>query len=61
MGYENYSDTQVKNQGLVLARKSGLQIATGEYITFVDADDYIDIDTYEKIVNNINYDICRIS
>ena len=44
-----------KNQGLVLARKSGLQIATGEYITFVDADDYIDIDTYEKIVNNINY------
>lgn len=37
-----------KNQGLVLARKSGLQIATGEYITFVDADDYIDIDTYEK-------------
>ena len=46
-----------KNQGLVLARKSGLQIATGEYITFVDADDYIDIDTYEKIVNNINYDM----
>lgn len=46
-----------KNQGLVLARKSGLQIATGEYITFVDADDYIDMDTYEKIVNNINYDM----
>lgn len=30
-----------KNQGLVLARKSGLQIATGEYITFVDADDFL--------------------
>lgn len=43
-----------KNQGLVLARKSGMEIAAGEYITFVDADDYIDIDAYEKIVNNIN-------
>ena len=46
-----------KNQGLVLARKSGMQIAEGEYITFVDADDYIDIDAYEKIVACINPDM----
>ena len=43
-----------ENQGLVLARKSGMGIATGEYITFVDADDYIDHDMYEKIVRNLN-------
>ena len=43
-----------KNQGQALARKSGMEIAAGEYITFVDADDYIDIDAYEKIANNIN-------
>ena len=36
-----------KNQGQALARKSGMEIAAGEYITFVDADDYIDIDAYE--------------
>ena len=46
-----------KNQGLVLARKSGMQIAEGEYITFVDADDYIDIDAYEKIAACINPDM----
>lgn len=46
-----------KNQGLVLARKSGMQIAEGEYITFVDADDYIEIDAYEKIAACINPDM----
>lgn len=30
-----------KNRGLVRARKEGLNIATGEYIGFVDGDDYI--------------------
>lgn len=31
-----------KNQGLGLARNSGLKIATGEYVYFVDSDDYLD-------------------
>ena len=37
------------NEGLVRARKDGIRMAKGEYITFVDADDWIDITTYEKI------------
>lgn len=37
------------NGGLVSARKAGLEAATGQYITFVDGDDYIDSDMYEKI------------
>ena len=37
------------NEGLVRARKDGIRIARGEYITFVDADDWIDITTYEKL------------
>lgn len=37
------------NEGLVRARKDGIRIAKGEYITFVDADDWIDITTYEKV------------
>lgn len=39
-----------KNQGLSCARNTGLRHATGDYIHFIDADDYIDLDYYEKIV-----------
>lgn len=38
-----------QNEGLVRARKDGIRIAKGEYVTFVDADDWIDITTYEKV------------
>lgn len=38
-----------QNEGLVRARKDGIRMAKGEYITFVDADDWIDITTYENV------------
>lgn len=40
-----------KNEGLGMARNSGLKIATGEFVTFVDSDDFVDIKTYETIYN----------
>lgn len=42
------------NEGPVQARKSGITYATGKFIGFVDADDYIDIDMYEKLFSIIS-------
>jgi len=42
-----------QNKGLGGARNTGISIATGDYIAFVDSDDYIKPDTYEILVNEI--------
>lgn len=38
-----------KNMGVACARNTGLNTATGEYIAFVDADDWIENDMFEKM------------
>lgn len=41
------------NGGLVSARKAGLKIATGDYIGYVDGDDWIEQRFYENMVKTI--------
>ncbi len=53
-----------KNMGVIEARKNGLKIAKGEYIAWVDSDDFIDEKMYSKmydlaIKNNSDIVICN--
>ena len=42
------------NGGLVSARNAGYEMVTGDWFCFIDSDDWLSIDTFEKIVNQIN-------
>lgn len=63
------ADARVKvihqeNAGLSEARNAGLDICTGDYVAFVDSDDYIEVNMYEKLLvalieNEADISICQ--
>ncbi|CAG9613764.1 Undecaprenyl-phosphate 4-deoxy-4-formamido-L-arabinose transferase [Bacillus rhizoplanae] len=49
-----------ENQGVSIARNTGLHVATGEYVGFVDADDHIEKDMYEILYNSAKQGNCDV-
>lgn len=51
---QKYSQIKVidkENGGLSAARNTGIDAAKGDYIGFVDSDDWVDLDFFEKLYN----------
>lgn len=42
-----------KNKGLFQARLTGAKLATGEYIAFIDSDDYVSLDYYHTLLESV--------
>lgn len=51
--YEKIKVVHKQNAGSGFARNSGIQKATGEYIAFVDSDDYVEQDMYQKLIESL--------
>lgn len=56
----------IENSGSSIARNYGMSHAKGEYVGFVDSDDYIDLEMFEKLyakskAKNLDICMCKIS
>ncbi len=51
---ERFKVFKQENSGVSVARNNGIEAATGEYISFVDSDDWCLLTLYQEFVNTLN-------
>ena len=49
-----------ENEGISTTRNLGVETATGEYLTFVDSDDWLELDTIEKMYDKAIQEQCQL-
>lgn len=49
--YDNVRVIHKENEGLSSARNAGAEIASGDYVMFLDGDDYLRLDAVERLVS----------
>lgn len=59
--YKNIISIKKENGGVSSARNLGIEKSTGEYIMFVDGDDYVSHDIIEKLVECIKKEKCDVA
>lgn len=59
--YHNIIVINQKNQGQSAARNVGIDTAGGEFIAFIDADDWVDLDYFEKLYISAVKNNCDIA
>lgn len=64
--YKNIRVIHQENQGVSAARNAGIKAAKGEYLGFVDSDDWVEPETYQAMVKKLEeedgsicYCVCR--
>ena len=58
--YKNIKVIHQENQGTGKAREACFKASSGEYIAYIDPDDYIDLNAYEKVIKILEENDCEI-
>jgi glycosyltransferase involved in cell wall biosynthesis len=59
--YDNIILIDQENQGVSQARNNGIDKACGKYLLFIDADDFVDVNSFGCVLKNVNKQEAQVS